>query len=162
MSEPARDGAPPLAALSFLVSWLSRRPATLGLHGDRLADCPASPNCVCSEASDAEHRIAPLELAVEPVQAWEELGRVVSALPRTRVVTRTESYLHAEVRSRFFGFVDDLELQLRPAEQRIAVRSASRLGHSDLGVNRRCVEALRSTLRERGVLRDPVSPADAP
>jgi uncharacterized protein (DUF1499 family) len=52
-----------------------------------------------------------------------------------------------------FGFVDDLELHLRPAEKLIAVRSAARLGHSDLGVNRKRVEGLRAVLRERGVIR---------
>jgi uncharacterized protein (DUF1499 family) len=62
-------------------------------------------------------------------------------------------YLHAECASAVFGFVDDLELQLRASEGRIAVRSASRLGRSDLGVNRRRVEALRSELARQGVVR---------
>ncbi len=74
-------------------------------------------------------------------------------LPRARIVEETEDYLHAECRSALFGFVDDLELQLRPSESIIAVRSASRLGYSDFGVNRRRVEALRESLAGRGVLR---------
>jgi uncharacterized protein (DUF1499 family) len=74
-------------------------------------------------------------------------------LPRTRIVKETEDYLHAECRSALFRFVDDLELQLRPSESIIAVRSASRLGYSDLGVNRRRVEGLRESLTRLGVLR---------
>lgn len=64
----------------------------------------------------------------------------------------TENYLHAECRSTLIGFVDDLELHLRPAARVIAVRSAARIGRSDFGVNRRRVETLRAVLTQRGVL----------
>ncbi len=74
-------------------------------------------------------------------------------LPRTRIVTETDDYLHAECRSAFFGFVDDLELHLRPTQGIIALRSAARLGHSDFGVNRKRVENLRLLLRNQGVIR---------
>ena len=74
-------------------------------------------------------------------------------LPRTRIVTETDDYLHAECRSAFFGFVDDLELHLRPTQGIIAVRSAARLGHSDFGVNRKRVENLRALLHRQGVIR---------
>jgi len=65
----------------------------------------------------------------------------------------TDDYLHAECSSAFFGFVDDLELHLRPGQGTIAVRSAARLGHSDFGVNRKRVEKLRSLLTQQGVIR---------
>jgi uncharacterized protein (DUF1499 family) len=68
-------------------------------------------------------------------------------------VTETADYLHAECRSAVFGLVDDLELHLRQSEGIIAVRSASRLGYSDLGVNRRRVEGLRSSLIALGAIR---------
>ncbi len=119
----------------------------------RLAPCPASPNCVSSDARDARHAIAPLALAAPPQEAWRAARDAVAALPRTRIVEETADSLHAECRSALFGFVDDLELELRAAEGAIAVRSASRLGYSDLGVNRRRVESLRAALRERGVVR---------
>jgi uncharacterized protein (DUF1499 family) len=90
---------------------------------------------------------------VAPAEAWRAARELVSALPRTRVVEETADYLHAECRSTVFGFVDDLELQLRPGEGAIAVRSASRLGYSDLGVNRSRVENLRASLVGRGMLR---------
>ena len=111
-----------------------------------LSHCPSSPNCVSSDATDSRHRIPALQLAVAPAEAWRSVREVVMKLPRTRIVDETEDYLHAEYRSAVFGFVDDLELQLRPSERIIAVRSASRLGYSDLGVNRRRVEALRENL----------------
>lgn len=77
----------------------------------------------------------------------------VSELPRTTIVTQTDNYLHAECQSALFGFVDDLELHLKAANAVIDVRSASRLGYSDLGVNRRRVEDLRSQLIKRGIVR---------
>jgi uncharacterized protein (DUF1499 family) len=126
---------------------------SLGVVDGRLAPCPASPNCVSSDAAEARHAIAPLALAVAVPDAWRAAREAVAALPRTRIVTETGDYLHAECRSALFRFVDDVELHLRPAEGVIAVRSASRVGYGDLGVNRRRVEALRSALRARGALR---------
>ena len=77
----------------------------------------------------------------------------MAGLPRTTIVTESADYLHAECASAFFGFVDDLELHLRPAQNAIAVRSAARLGRSDFGVNRKRVERLRAQLKAQGVAR---------
>lgn len=121
----------------------------------RIADCPASPNCVSSLAKDAEHRVGPMPVDVAPDAAWDLLKRVLAAEPRVRIVEERKDswYLHAEATSLVFRFVDDLEFQLDPAEQRLHVRSASRVGYWDLGVNRRRVERLREALRSRGLWR---------
>jgi len=126
-------------------------PETLGLRDGRLAACPSSPNCVSSEAADAAHAVAPLIPAVPPAQAFALAIEALSALPRTTLVTRTQDYAHAECRSALLGFVDDVELHLR--DGRIAIRSASRVGYSDLGVNRRRVERLRAALVARAAVR---------
>lgn len=123
-----------------------------GLVDDRLAPCPQTPNCVSSDASDDEHRVAPYRLVVEPDKAWSVLKEVVASEKRTRIVTVKESYLHAEARSAVFRFVDDIEFHLREADGFIAVRSASRVGRSDFGVNRDRVEGIRSKLRARRVV----------
>ena len=96
-------------------------------------------------------RMSPLRLTAPPQQAWAAARESVLALPRTRIVTLRDDYLHAECRSAWLGFVDDLELHLRAGDGVIAVRSASRLGYSDLGVNRARVESLREALARRGV-----------
>ena len=137
----------------LLLSCAGEPPASLGLHGSTLSPCPASPNCVSSDAADPSHRVPPFELAIPSPEAWQIAGSAVSSLPRTVVVVQTPDYLHAECSSALFGFVDDLELQLRAPERLIAVRSASRLGYSDLGVNRARVEALRTLLVQAGVIR---------
>lgn len=89
------------------------------------------------------------------MDAWEALKAHVAALPRSRVVKTTDHYLHVTFRSPVFGFVDDVEFNFRPDAGIIAVRSASRKGYFDLGVNRRRIEAIRRYLRDRGFLRRP-------
>jgi uncharacterized protein (DUF1499 family) len=142
-----------LVGFMAILCCSGKRPSNLGVSDAGLADCPASPNCVSSDASDAAHRVEAFALFASPEAAWRAVREEVAGLPRTTVVEQTATYLHAECASAFFGFVDDLELQLRSSERVVAVRSASRIGRSDLGVNRRRVERLREALRARGVLR---------
>jgi len=133
-----------LAAAVALFACAGPAPEGLGIYEGRLAPCPASPNCVSSEADDPRHAIPPLEFTGDPEDAWRAVRAATAALPRTTIVYETSGYLHAESRSALFRFVDDLELQLRAEERAIAIRSASRVGYSDMGVNRDRVERLRS------------------
>lgn len=142
----------PLAALC-LAACTGNSPANLGVSDSGLAPCPSSPNCVSSDAQDNNHRIAPLQLAAPATEAWQAAREQVAELPRTHIVSEAPGYLHAECRSALLGFIDDLELNLRPSEGIIAVRSAARLGYSDFGVNRERVEALRAALLSRGIAR---------
>lgn len=119
-------------------------PATLGAHNGALAACPGSPNCVSSRAADDAHSVAPFEYADDSRTALGRLAGIISTQPGARIVTREPDYLHAEFESKWMGFVDDLELQVDPVVHVIHVRSASRLGRSDFGVNRARVEALRA------------------
>lgn len=152
-----RPALPALASLG-LACWIGiacagTRPPGVGRPGVGLADCPSTPNCVSSRATEAERGIDPLELAIPPDEAWPAIHEALSRTKRTRIVTEAEGYLYAECRSALFGFVDDLELELRPDGRTVDVRSASRLGRSDLGVNRARVERLRAALRSRGAVR---------
>lgn len=136
-----------------LLSLTGRRPADLGPQGGRLQPCPQKPNCVCSDDQDGAHRVEALRLAKPAPAAWQAAQAAVRALPRTRVVAASDDYLHAECTSALLGFVDDLELHLREGDGVIAVRSASRLGYRDFGVNRKRVETLRLALRAAGTVR---------
>lgn len=134
---------PAIVVFTFaLLSFFSRRPETLGVQEGRLRDCPPSPNCVCSLASDDGHRVAPLKIEADAGAALEKLASIVSSMPNAKVITRTDDYLHAEFTSTLFRFVDDVEFHL--VGNKIEVRSASRAGHSDFGVNRKRVDAIRS------------------
>ena len=129
------------------------RPDDLGVTEGRLAPCPSSPNCVSSSASDDEHAIEGFYLSSAPAQAWEAAVNAVAQLPGTEIIEQSEDYLYAESTTKLMRYVDDLELQLRPEEKMIAVRSASRVGHSDMGANRERVEALRTLLDQSGSLK---------
>ena len=117
----------------------------LGSAGGRLALCPNTPNCVSSQAaaSDAHHRVEPLAWTGTRKEAQLRLRAVVEAMPRARVVAEEDGYLRAEFTSGLWKFVDDLELVLDAESHSIDVRSASRQGSNDLGVNRARVEELR-------------------
>jgi uncharacterized protein (DUF1499 family) len=125
-----------------------KRPQNLGHGTGRLAPCKASPNCVSSQAdpSDQEHYIAPLALKGEAIAA---VRKAVESMPRTTIVRAEPGYLYAEFRSKLMGFVDDVEFLADPATGVVHVRSASRLGRRDFGVNRSRIEALRAILEKR-------------
>lgn len=127
------------ALLFYIISMGSTASAQTG----KLAPCPDSPNCISSLAVDARHATAPLSFNGDPQTAWNVLKAVVLKQKRTRITGISEYYLQAECRSLVFRFVDDLEFLLVPDEQRVHVRSASRTGTSDFGVNRRRVERIR-------------------
>jgi uncharacterized protein (DUF1499 family) len=121
-------------------------------HRLSLAPCPQWPNCVSSDATAPMHAILPFRLSVPAEQGWAALREAVRQLPGTEIVADTGTYLRAESRTPL-GFIDDLELQLRPGGQVVAVRSASRIGLNDLGSNGRRVEALRDRLLREAVVR---------
>ncbi len=123
-------------------------PPNLGVNQGNLASCPTSPNCVLSQAADASHAIAPLVYQGDRPTAKETLLKVLSVVPNTQVVEETDDYIHAESSSRIMGFVDDVEFYLPKSEKIIHIRSASRLGESDLGVNRRRIEQIRLALAD--------------
>ena len=100
------------------------------------------PNWVSSTASDAGHRVEPFLLRDRAPDALQALATLIEQQPRTKIVSQTDDRLRAEFRSLLFRFVDDVEFVA--VDDRLEVQSASRVGHSDLGVNRRRVEALRA------------------
>jgi len=122
----------------------------LGVREGRLGPLPSSPNAVSSQADDSERRVEPLRFAGDPAAAMARLRRVVEAMPRTEIVRADERYLHATFTTRVLRFVDDVELLLDPEAGAIHVRSASRVGYSDLGANRSRVEALREAFVAAG------------
>ena len=118
----------------------------------RLERCPASPNCVSSDDTGS-HGIPALQVAGELGQAWAALVDYLAQAPEFTVIENADGYLRAEARTRILRFVDDVEFLARPEKNIIAMRSASRVGYSDLGANRRRLEGLRSALVAAGVVR---------
>lgn len=124
------------------------RPTEVGVHSGQLAPCPSTPNCVNSQSQDATHRIAPLTYDSSPQEAMANLKTALKSFTRAKVIAQTENYLYAEFTIPVVGFVDDVEFLLSEDAKVINVRSASRMGESDLGVNRRRIETLIAKFNE--------------
>ncbi|TVR56689.1 MAG: DUF1499 domain-containing protein [Candidatus Competibacteraceae bacterium] len=119
-----------------------RPPAPLGVTEGRLAPCPGAPNCVSSQAVDANRRVEPLRYEGDAALARARLLEILHGLARVQIQRADDDYLHAEFRSAVFGFVDDVEFYFNPPGV-IQVRSAARTGYYDFGVNRKRVERIR-------------------
>lgn len=125
-----------------LAGCAGQRPSGLGLSGGRLAPCPDSPNCVSSQAESQLHRMEPIPLEIPGAEAQALLLDLLAAEDRYTVVAVEDGYIYAEATSRLFGFVDDVEFAIDEADGVIHFRSASRLGHGDLGANRKRMEEI--------------------
>jgi uncharacterized protein (DUF1499 family) len=131
-----------------MFKFSGKRPTNLGVTDGKLAAVPSSPNCVCSQApsADAEHYVEPFPLTGSPRDAIETLKTIVQSMERVQVIQSDDRYLYAEFTTKLMGYVDDVEFYADGASGVIQVRSASRLGQSDLGLNRKRIEAIRAEL----------------
>jgi uncharacterized protein (DUF1499 family) len=149
-----------LAVVAILAAVVLVRFAMLG-HGSKLGQapgllsgalspCPDKPNCVCSEFGEAAaHYISPLDYSgASREKAWGDILQIVRELGGEIVVANDE-YIASTFASSLFGFIDDVECRLEPSQKRIQIRSASRVGYSDLGVNRKRLETLTRLFDQR-------------
>lgn len=133
-----------LLAASFAgLNMFSSQPDDLGVHEGRLAPCPSSPNCVSSQATDDLHRMPPIPFTGTSESAVQRITAVLQQMPRVTCLTVNGTYVHAEARSAIFRFVDDMEFLVDSERNQIEFLSRSRVGHSDLGVNRSRMERFR-------------------
>lgn len=124
-----------------------KRPQGLGFSAGTFKPCSWKPNCVNSTAdprADAVHHIKPLAAGTDAQAAWARLKAVVAASPRVAVIEDRPGYLYAEFSTPTMGFTDDVEFALDAAAGVIHMRSASRLGIRDFGVNRKRLEDIRA------------------
>ncbi len=114
----------------------------------KLPPCQDTPNCVSSQASDKLHYIEPFKISSDPKYAWMELRKVILSHDRMVITHETDDTIHAEATSLVLSFVDDIDAILDLEAGLIHIRSASRVGHSDFGVNRKRIEMFRTQLRK--------------
>lgn len=127
-------------------SSVTKQTSLTGLVDNQLKACPDRPSCVCSTDDRERHAIAPLAIPdAHKTAPLAGLAAVVQAMPRTHILEQSDAYLHATFTSRLFRFVDDVEFLLDGDV--VHVRSVSRKGYSDLGVNRKRVEAIRAAFK---------------
>lgn len=125
-----------------MFNFTGKKPNNLGVKDGKLAACPGTPNCVNSQCDDTQSKIEPLTGV-----SIAEIKKVVESMERTTIIEETDNYLYGEFKSNLMGYVDDVEFYLDSEANLVHVRSASRLGKSDLGVNRKRVEEIRAKLK---------------
>lgn len=128
---------------TFVLSLTASRPKTLGAQEGMLSALPSTPNCVSTQTEQGSQWMAPLTFDADITVAMQRIRDVVESMPGATIVEADDQYLYAEFRSPLFRFVDDVEFLIEPETKRIHFRSASRVGYSDLGVNRERMEQFR-------------------
>ncbi len=114
-----------------------------------LPSCPNSPNCVSSESSDLDHQVLPLKIETLPAeQAMFILKQTLSGMAGQVNESHQSTHLHAQFKSNVFGFIDDVDVVLNRENRRIEIRSASRTGYYDFGVNKKRVETIRDAFNQ--------------
>lgn len=114
-----------------------------GLIEGQLSRCPDKPNCVCSEyPQDQQHFITPVRSSMSPERLLQQAVTIIDSMDGT-VNHQNDNYITATFTSGIFGFVDDFEVRIDVQQQLLHIRSASRVGHSDLGANAKRVELFK-------------------
>lgn len=144
-----------LAILTSLVSCQAPRPDNLGLKEKEgvqhkvLNPCPESPNCIGSHyPEDKEHFLEPLKYETSQEDAHKNLKGLLEKTSGAKIVSETPHYLHVEFTSSVFRFIDDVEFNFTQ-DNLIHFRSASRMGHSDLGANKKRMEEITFRFYQR-------------
>ncbi|MEZ9338943.1 DUF1499 domain-containing protein [Vibrio splendidus] len=111
--------------------------------------CGDKPNCVSTQDDREQHTLAAFELSDSA--NLDAIEQIALTLPGSKTANKTEDYLRIECTSRIMRFVDDLELKI--TDGKLIVRSESRTGHSDFGVNRKRADQLRASLKSEGLIK---------
>jgi len=121
---------------------------SLGIIKGQFTECSENPNCVSSQTTQNSKRILPIETGDPSTLAWSTLREVIGEMPQAVLISEDKNYRHYQFTSSLMGFIDDVELQFDGNNKQIQVKSASRIGHSDLGANRNRIELLRKSLAD--------------
>ena len=132
-----------------MISFTSSQPENLGVANGQLAKCPTSPNCVSTQAEDALHSMEPIPFVGSATEFLEKIKIVVdSEFCRAKLMSESESYLRFEFKSLVFRFIDDVEFFVDDEMSVVHFRSAARVGHSDLGTNRKRMNKISESLKK--------------
>ena len=131
-----------------LLSFSGKRPSNVGINIGHLAPIPESPNAVASFGGDALQKMEPIELdGVSGIEMMQRIKSVIEAMPRSNIIVSDDKYLYAEFQSLIFRFTDDVEFLVDEDNKRVDYRSVSRVGYSDMGVNRKRMETILQELK---------------
>ena len=141
----------PTALVLGLTACSGNRPQNLGVTDGRFIQCPSSPNCVSSYDLDVEHGFPVYKVEGDTKEVWKAVRTAVLQIERSEIIFQSHNYLHVEVTSFLMGYVDDVQIYFSAENRELFFYSASRLGYSDLGVNRKRMSALVERIKEAGI-----------
>jgi len=124
-----------IIALSLMTGCSVLPQTPPGVYQGQLTPCPTSNNCVISDRRDAAHYLPAWETNQTPEQVKLKLMAILQQHPNIQIISHSEFYIHGQYRSDWFGFIDDLEFLIE--ENAVQIRSASQLGYSDFGANKK-------------------------
>ena len=125
------------------MNFIAKKSKKVGVIDGKFYPCPETPNCVSTQSTDEQHKIEPIIYELTQEEAIAKIVGIINSMKRIIIITQTEDYVHAEFKSKLFKFVDDVEFYFDDDEKIIHFKSASRVGRSDLGVNRKRMEDIR-------------------
>lgn len=134
----------------FMITGCTGKMPEIRIENGKLKQCPHTPNCVNSQARDKKHFIEPIRITATPLDAKNYILQALDELKVSKVVVLENNYIRAEFVSKIFRFVDDVEFYFSDTDSKgllVHVRSASRVGYSDFGVNRKRIEKIRSRIK---------------
>jgi uncharacterized protein (DUF1499 family) len=134
----------------FILGVMSKSEKTPGLVNGILSRCPNTPNCVCSEyKDDGSHYIEPIMIPQNiTFDALPVLEGIIQGMGGA-ILAENNNYIAATFTSRIFRFTDDFEIRIDPIQKVIHIRSASRVGRGDMGVNKKRVELFKKLFNEK-------------
>jgi uncharacterized protein (DUF1499 family) len=141
---------PSLVAGVILLGCSGMKPDNLGVKDGHLAPCPETMNCVSSVSADKDHFVLPLSYSSSISESMADLKKIILQMRRSKIIIENDHYLSVEFRSAIWRFIDDVEFSFDDVAQIIHVRSASRMGKYDFGINRKRIEMIRTAWNSRG------------
>ena len=136
------------SVFGLLTSCSGTRPSNLGVQSGALQKCPEKPNCVVSsDGVGEEHAIEAILTNDDPQTSMQKLVSILNSMDGVTIISSEKNYLRAEFKSSLMGFVDDVEFYQASGSKKIQIRSASRVGYSDMGVNRKRMELIRKSFK---------------
>jgi uncharacterized protein (DUF1499 family) len=138
-----------ISMAAILAACCANTPESSGVKDGKLAECPDKPNCVSSMAGDKSHYIEPFRYSGDFNKVKTALIETVKSQDWAVIVSDNENYIHAEFKSKIFRFTDDVEFLIDDKSKTVHIRSASRVGYSDMGVNRKRMESLRAVFNQK-------------
>ena len=127
----------------------STQPDNVGKDMTTPSACPDSPNCVSTKSTDKEHSIENIKYTSTLEDANQRIIEIINSMKRTKIVVSKPSYIYATFTTKLFKFVDDVEIFFDDSLKVIHFRSASRVGYSDMGLNRKRMEEVRNLFENK-------------